>query len=378
VDPVGVAGLDERYLDNEVRMGSEYCTGGALKEVSPPPRSNAAGVLAAMSLASTRRGEVVLARAQLMEALRLVQREDSRNGISALEAAAELAAVARRFDQAVVFYGARERVLRNALITEGRKAGNDRARALEGLRQRLGPDRYEAAWAAAGVTPFPLEFYVAKALEWLEGIEASVVTHPLEGRVVDGTTSALMLASGTTAQLIAQARRGNGPAREVLAARFMEPLRRFAHGRLPPKARGMIDTNDLVQTAMIRAFTKLRSICPRQKGGFFAYLRQILMNQVRDEFRRNVNKPETTSLSESIPANSRSPLEDLLEKETLDSYRAALSKLSGRQREALALRVEYGFSYQEVSDEIGCTGANAARMVVSRALDSVAKTMRRG
>ena len=71
---------------------------------------------------------------------------------------------------------------------------------------------------------------------------------------------------GTTAVLIRRARYGDDAAREELLRRCIEVLRRFAHGRLPRGARGMLETQDLVQMALVRALEYFDSFTPRRKG----------------------------------------------------------------------------------------------------------------
>jgi DNA-directed RNA polymerase specialized sigma24 family protein len=59
----------------------------------------------------------------------------------------------------------------------------------------------------------------------------------------------------------------------------------------------------------------------------------------------------------------------------MSRYESALSALEPRQQQAVLLRVEFGYGYAEIADAIGCNTANAARMVVSRALVSLAREM---
>jgi RNA polymerase sigma-70 factor (ECF subfamily) len=44
-------------------------------------------------------------------------------------------------------------------------------------------------------------------------------------------------------------------------------------------------------------------------------------------------------------------------------------------REAVILRLEFGFSHREIADAIGSPSANAARMLVSRAVEKLARGM---
>ena len=74
----------------------------------------------------------------------------------------------------------------------------------------------------------------------------------------------------------------------------------------------------------------------------------------------------------SLPA---SPLVVEWGSELIERYDAALSGLLETQQIAVILRVEFGCGHGEIAEAIGSPSANAARMVVSRALVRLAKKM---
>ena len=170
----------------------------------------------------------------------------------------------------------------------------------------------------------------------------------------------------TTATLLAMTRSGDESARSRLAARYISVLRRFAHGRLPVRARDMGDTGDLVQITIQRALTHLHDFEPRREGAFLAYLRRILVNQVRDEVRRVSRRPERVPLDDSIPDPGTSPLRWAEEREIVERYEACLQQLSEEQRSAVMLHLEAGMSHPEVAVALGKSSADAARMLVRR------------
>src|SRR6187402_3279745 len=86
-----------------------------------------------------------------------------------------------------------------------------------------------------------------------------------------------------TVVLIERIRAGDDRARDVLFRRYLPVLRRWAHGRLPAHARDTNDTDDLVQVALVRALHRTSEFDAQESGSFLAYLRQILLNQIRDE-----------------------------------------------------------------------------------------------
>jgi RNA polymerase sigma factor (sigma-70 family) len=181
-------------------------------------------------------------------------------------------------------------------------------------------------------------------------------------------------AIATTAHLLDQAR-DDPRAREALCARFLPVLRRWAHGRLPSRARTLADTDDLVQVTLVRALDHLEEFVPRREGAFLAYLRTILLNAMRDEIRRATRRPEHLPLFDDDGTPLPSELERLLGRERLALYERALAEITEGQREAVILRLEFGYTYPEIAAALGKTNAAAARMAVARALVAIARVM---
>src|SRR5439155_4204471 len=182
----------------------------------------------------------------------------------------------------------------------------------------------------------------------------------------------------STLDLVRLAKAGDRGALERLLARSLPALRRWASGRLPRWTRDLMDTDDLVQETVFRAVKRMDSFESRHEGALQAYLRQAIMNRIRDEVRRTKRSPMATELNENQTDHSDSPLEMAIGHEALERYEAALARLRPEEREAIVARVEMGGSYQEVADKLGKPSADAARMAVSRALLRLAEEMNRG
>src|SRR4029077_9628558 len=88
------------------------------------------------------------------------------------------------------------------------------------------------------------------------------------------------LAPEDTIDLLALVRRGDDEARNRLLERCIPPLRRWARGRLPLAHRGMLETMDLVQDAVIAAMGKLQAFESRHQGALQAYLRQAVKYRI--------------------------------------------------------------------------------------------------
>ncbi|HVN75773.1 MAG TPA: sigma-70 family RNA polymerase sigma factor [Thermoanaerobaculaceae bacterium] len=175
--------------------------------------------------------------------------------------------------------------------------------------------------------------------------------------------------------LLELVRAGDTAATDRLVRRCLPALRRWAHGRLPVRARGMVDTDDLVQVSVLRALNQVGRFEPRREGAFLAYLRRILLNAVRDEIRRVARRPGGEEASEDLPDCAAPAVEQVIGRETMEAYEEALAQLSDAQQEAVILRVEFGYTFPEIADATGSPSANAARMTVARALVRLAEAM---
>jgi RNA polymerase sigma-70 factor (ECF subfamily) len=182
----------------------------------------------------------------------------------------------------------------------------------------------------------------------------------------------------STFDLVEQAKSGDKEALNRLFARFLPTLRRWASGRLPRWSRDLMDTDDLVQETVVRAVKRIDRFESRHEGALQAYLRQAIVNRIRDEVRRTKRTPGTTELDQNESDPGPSPLEAAIGTESLERYEAALARLRPEEREAIVARLEMDGTYQEVAQVLGKPSADAARMAVSRALLRLAEEMSRG
>src|SRR5688500_4089348 len=127
----------------------------------------------------------------------------------------------------------------------------------------------------------------------------------------------------STFNLLAKAKAGDRDALERLFARHLPPLKRWARGRLPQWARQLADTDDLVQDALAQTFKRIDEFEPRDVGALQAYLRQAVINRVRDELRRLGRRPPTADLDGLDLSSGDSPLAQAIGREGVDRYRRA-------------------------------------------------------
>ena len=182
----------------------------------------------------------------------------------------------------------------------------------------------------------------------------------------------------STFHLIQRFRGGDKQALELLFERHLPRLQRWARGRLPRWARSGADTQDLVQETLLQTFNRMEVFEPTREGALQAYLRQAVMNRIRDEIRRHGRRPAHVELDESELDRGRSPLQEAIGMEEIDRYESALGRLRPEEREAIVLRVELGHSYEEVARLLEKPTADAAHKATKRALVRLAEEMARG
>ena len=181
----------------------------------------------------------------------------------------------------------------------------------------------------------------------------------------------------STFQLIERVRAGDQQALERLFALHLKPLQRWAGGRLPKWARDLADTDDLVQDTLLQTFKRIEDFEPRRVGALQAYLRQAVLNRIRNELRRKGREPHATDFDGIDVESGESPLEAAIGREAVERYEAALARLTADEREAIIARVEMGYSYEELAAALGKPTPDAARKTARRALVRLAEEMKR-
>ena len=184
--------------------------------------------------------------------------------------------------------------------------------------------------------------------------------------------------SQSTLDLLQRARGGDREALDVLFARYLPMLRRWATGRLPRWARDLTDTHDLVQETLLQTFKRIDGFEYRGEGAFQAYLRQVLLNRIRQELRKAGRRPDATDFDEHHVDRAASPLEQAIGHEAIEDYERALARLKPEEREAIIARVEMGLTYEELAAALDKPSADAARQTARRALRRLIDEMNHG
>ena len=177
-----------------------------------------------------------------------------------------------------------------------------------------------------------------------------------------------LLSDDPTIELVVRAKAGDRMAVEALLQRSIPSLRRFAHGRLPAAARGAQDTSDLVQETVLHVLRRLDTFEPRHVGAMQAYLRQSVMNRIRDEVRRITRHATPAELPDDLASEVPSPLEEAVRSEAYERYRAVLVQLRSRDRQMVVARIEAQWTLGEIAQRFNMRTVDGARVALRRAL----------
>jgi RNA polymerase sigma factor (sigma-70 family) len=178
-------------------------------------------------------------------------------------------------------------------------------------------------------------------------------------------------------ELLDRVRSGDREAMDRLFVRYLGPLCKWAHGRLPQWARTMSDTQDVVQDGIVRVLNHLHTFQPDGPGALHWYLRTAVLNRIRDELRKVKRHPVDVELEDDFASAVPSPYDIAAMEEDREMFERALKELREEQRELVIARLEWGLEYAEIAQALGKPSPDAARVAVRRAVVKLAEDMRR-
>ncbi len=178
-----------------------------------------------------------------------------------------------------------------------------------------------------------------------------------------------------TIELLDRAKQGDAEALSQIMERYAPRLQRWATARLPRYARSMFDTSDLVQDSLARTLQGLDRVEVRGPGGFEAYVRQAILNGIKDQIRRARVRGNPENISDAMVHSAPSPLEEAIGFDLLERFERGMSALGPEDRRLLHLRIELDFDFDEIAAATGRPSRDAARMALQRALARLSKVM---
>ncbi len=203
-------------------------------------------------------------------------------------------------------------------------------------------------------------------------IIVAVNAQPPAGKATEAAKPAPWLSTG---ELLRLAKDGDARARDQLLTRYLPRLQRWADGRLPMHARSLLDTDDVVQDTLLRVLEGLDRIELRRPDGFQSYVRQAVLNRIRDEVRWAARRPGPDGIPETLQDPLPSPLENAIGADMIARYERGLARLDEDDQQLLHLRIELDFDYEEIAAMTGRKSRDAARMAIQRALARLAEAM---
>ena len=134
------------------------------------------------------------------------------------------------------------------------------------------------------------------------------------------------------------------------------------------------DARDLTQEAFVRVYRAWRSFQPGTS--FLSWIYRIVTNLHRDELRRRKGRFQEELPEDNAPQEyggqkplAVTPIEDYLDRQLSEPLSKSLSQLSLEQRQVVVLADIEEYSYQEISELMGCSiGTVRSRLHRARAL----------
>jgi RNA polymerase sigma-70 factor, ECF subfamily len=183
--------------------------------------------------------------------------------------------------------------------------------------------------------------------------------------------------------LLDRAGGGDDAACQQLLASHRERLRRMVAVRFDRRLAARIDPSDVVQEALADAARKLPEYLRQRPLPFYPWLRRLAWERLVKVYQRHINAEKRSvtreapgplpdesalELARCVLAPGPSPSEQLVRAEQCARARAALAKLSERDREVLVLRYLEQLTTAEIAAVLGVT-AGSVKVRHLRALE---------
>lgn len=182
------------------------------------------------------------------------------------------------------------------------------------------------------------------------------------------------------ADLLARARDGDRQALDAVFERAAGKLLALIRLRLGRDLRRRVESRDVLQATMLKAFERLAELRSRETASFLGWLARIAENEIRDQAafhgrerrdaRREVALEGRPRLAEDLVADLRSASSRLVWSEQAARLERALEALAPEHREVVLLRRYEELSYPEIGRRLG-RSPDACRMLFARAMTAL-------
>lgn len=179
-----------------------------------------------------------------------------------------------------------------------------------------------------------------------------------------------------------RARAGSVEAMNVLFARYGERLHALVRLRLGANLRRRLDSRDIVQVTLLKAFQGFDRFEGSGSASLMAWLGRIAHDEICDQAdfhgrkRRDLDRETGIgSGARQLPAEVRSEVSRLRVKRETARLERAFDTLSEDYREVILLRGYEELQFSEIGERLG-RSPDACRMLYSRAMAALTVAMR--
>ena len=176
--------------------------------------------------------------------------------------------------------------------------------------------------------------------------------------------------------LVRRVKAGDAAALERLILRYLPRLRLWARHRLPPWARDLAETEDLVQETLFNAVRNLHGFEMRDEHSLRSYMKSAVRNRVQDEIKRVSRHPAGDSLTETMSATEPSPMRQAIAREDFWRCRAALARLKPADRRLILTALSEDLTFNELARRLDMRSADTARIALNRAVQRLSREMK--
>lgn len=176
--------------------------------------------------------------------------------------------------------------------------------------------------------------------------------------------------------LVKAAREGCEEALGEIITRLQGYLLLIANGQVRDNLQAKFGASDIVQNSLLDVHAGIDQFDGTTEAEMRAWLKTIVLRNFLDEKRRYTNthsrrlqleRPLETMITPLSRGTSETGSKEMRHAEELQQLSQALNRLPPLQQRVIEGRRRFGYSYQQIADQLGITEA-AARKIWSRAI----------
>lgn len=181
---------------------------------------------------------------------------------------------------------------------------------------------------------------------------------------------------GETTARVLRARDGSKADLDALLGCYADRLLALIRVRMGPDLRRNLESRDILQNTLIKAFSGIDGFEGEGSGSFMAWLGRIARNEIRDQVdhqraqRRDARLDVGLSEVGELAAEVRTATRRVALGEQARQLEAALESLDEAHREVIVLRKLEELSFPEIGERMD-RSPDAARMLFARAMTAL-------